>query len=249
MPGRTERIVEELFPTKSNIIWHTQQEKLTFPEVTISEIKECAKKIPSGKAPGPDGIPGVIVKMVAAGRPNALCKAYNSCFEEAYFPEAWEVAKLVLLRKGDKPLEQPSSYRPICLLDTVGKFFERVIKRRLELHLSSTNGLSDNQYHFHSGKSTIDAISKAMETVEKASSGPLRRRQLCVLVALDVANAFNSANWRITNRAIGSKGVPDYLRRIIQSYLHNRKLIYGEGNVRGATGIGSRTNPVEYHVR
>jgi len=114
------------------------------------------------------------------------------------------------------------------LLNTVGKFFERVIKRRLEIHLSSTNGLSENQYGFRSGKSTIDAISKAMETVEKASSGPLRRRQLCVLVALDVANAFNSANWGIINRAIESKGVPEYLKRIIQSYLHNRKLTYGE---------------------
>lgn len=133
VPGRIERIVEELFPTKNNIIWHTQQEKLTFLEVTISEVKECAKKIPSGKAPGPDEIPDVIVKMVAAGRPNAPCKTYNSCFEEAYFPEAWKVAKLVLLRKGNKPLEQPSSYRPICWLNTVGKFFERVIKRRLEL--------------------------------------------------------------------------------------------------------------------
>lgn len=37
------------------------KKKLTFPEVTISEIEECAKKIPLGKASGPDGIPDEIV--------------------------------------------------------------------------------------------------------------------------------------------------------------------------------------------
>lgn len=45
-------------------------------------------------------------------------------------------AKLVLLRKGDKPLAEPSSYRPICLLDTTGKFLEIIIKGRLEAHIT-----------------------------------------------------------------------------------------------------------------
>lgn len=174
-----QRIVEELFPTKSNIIWHTQQEKLRF-SVTLSEINECSKKIPSGKAPCPDWIPDIIVKKVVEGRPNALCKAYNSCFGEAYFPVAWKIATLVLLLKGNKLLEQLSSYRPICLLNTVGKFFEKVIKRRLELHLSSTNGLIDNQYDFRRGKSTINAISKAMETVERRLQAPTSKKAMCV---------------------------------------------------------------------
>lgn len=193
-PGRIDAIVEGLFPSKKENIWHTPKGSITFPEITMSEIIECATNIPRGKAPGPDGIPHTIIHKVATVRPNILCNAFNSCCKEACFPEDWKVAKLVLLRKVNKPLEQPSSYRPICHLNTVGKFFERVIKRRLELHLSATKGLSDRQYGFCRGRSTIDAISKAMEKVDNASSGPLRRRELCVLVALDVANAFNSAN-------------------------------------------------------
>lgn len=77
---------------------------------------------------------------------------------------------------------------------------------------------------------TIDAISKTMETVEKASTGPLRKRELCVLAALDVANAFNSPNWKIINKALRNKGVPEYLLHILRSYLNNRNLIYGEDN-------------------
>jgi len=95
---------------------------------------------------------------------------------------AWKTAKLVLVPKSNKPLDQPSSYRPICLLNTMGKFFERIIKCRLESYLEGSAGLNNRQYGFRRGKSTVDAIYKVMETVEKKSTGPLRSRELCALV-------------------------------------------------------------------
>jgi len=229
IPWRIEAIVNELFPSKNEITWHRTQEKITFPEFTHLEILECAKKIPLGKAPGPDGIPDGIIKKLAFESPMVFGNVYNSCLKEAYFPEEWKVAKLVLLRKGSKPLDQHKSYRLICLLNTAGKFFERLIKCRLEQYLATSEGLSERQYGFRKGRSTIDAISKAMELVVSASSGPLRRREMCTLVALDVANAFNSANWDIIVKALRNKGVPEYLRNVIQDYLNNIYLIYGEG--------------------
>jgi hypothetical protein len=218
VPGRMEAIVDELFPSKNEIKWYRTQERTTFPEITPSEIIDCAKKIPLGKAPGPDGIPDGIIKKLAFESPMVFSNVYNSCLKEAYFPEAWKVAKLVLLRKGSKPLDQPNSYRPICLLNTVGKFLERVIKNGLEQYLTTSEGLSERQYGFRKGRSTIDAISKVMELVDSASSGTLRRRELCALVALDVANAFNSANWDIIVKSLRNKGVPEYLRNIIRDY-------------------------------
>jgi len=77
-----------------------------------------------GKAPGPDGIPDGIIKKVAFESPMIFGKVYNSCLKEVYFPEEWKVAKLVLLRKGSKPLDQPKSYRPICLLTQQESFLK-----------------------------------------------------------------------------------------------------------------------------
>lgn len=69
------------------------------------------------------------------------------------------------------------------------------MKIRLEYHLNSIGGQHDRQYEFRRGRSTVDAITKVMELVDKASSGPLYNRELCCFVALDVANAFNTAGW------------------------------------------------------
>lgn len=118
---------------------------------------------------------------------------FNACLRENTFPKEWKVAKLVLIRKGDKPLDSPKSYRPICLLNTIGKFLESIIKTRIENHLESSHGLDTKQFGFRKGHSTIDAIQEVIRTVDKASSGPLYSRKLCAVVALDVANAFNTA--------------------------------------------------------
>lgn len=89
---------------------------------------------------------------------------FNSCLKEGTFPKQWKQARLVLLCKGDKPENLPSSYRPLCMLDTTGKLFERIICNRIEeYYTTSQNGLSSNQFGFRRGRLTIDAINKVME--------------------------------------------------------------------------------------
>jgi len=171
----------------------------------------------------------LIIKTIAVKKPTVLRDTFNSCLKFGLFPLSWKVAKLVLLRKGEKPLENPSTYRPICLLNTAGKLFERIIKRRLEKHLGENGDLNEKQFGFRRGLSTVDAIEKVMEVVETAGSGPLYRRELCAVVALDVANAFNSAKWSKIEESLRDKGMPQYLVGVIRSYLSDRSVQY-EGN-------------------
>lgn len=235
LPGRLNHIVDTLFPRANKIVWPLLGSNRAFPEISREEIIECSLRIPLGKAPGPDGVPDMIIKEVAMRRPEILSGLFNACLEQGVFPANWKTAKLILLRKGAKPLDSPSSYRPICLLNTIGKLFERVIKGRLENYLAEANGLSDKQYGFRKGRSTVDAVNKLMETVDKSSTGPLRRRQLCAVVALDVRNAFNTARWDRIEKALHRKRVPNYITRIIQSYLSHRHLRYGQGDSRIVT--------------
>jgi len=64
---------------------------------------------------------------------------YNRCLKEGCFPSEWKMANLVLIPKGGKPGDSPSSYRPICLLDEAGKILERIIANRLVRRLCDTS--------------------------------------------------------------------------------------------------------------
>lgn len=229
-PGRLDLIVTALFPSVAATTDPGPPIADVAPVFTRDEIARCATRLPTGKAPGPDGVPDIVVRELASRRPDVLQEVFNTCLREGVFPDRWKVAKLVLLRKGAKPLDSPSSYRPICLLDSVGKLFERLLKARLEDHLEANGGrLNDRQYGFRKGRSTVDAIKTVMEIVDSAASGPLHKRELCAVIALDVSNAFNSARWDKINSALRQKEVPGYLSKIVGSYLSRRSLLYGDG--------------------
>jgi len=57
-------------------------------------------------------------------------------------PDRWKRQKLLLLSKPGKPAGEASSYRPICLLDTLGKVFERVIATSCKLSGGPRAGLT-----------------------------------------------------------------------------------------------------------
>lgn len=106
----------------------------------------------------------------------------------------WKRANFVLIHKGhDKPRDVPSSYRPISLLDGVGKVFERLLLNRLYTHIEAVGALSERQYGFRRSRSTMDAISDVLKVAKASGSGSVQYRDLCVLITLDVKNAFNSA--------------------------------------------------------
>jgi len=146
---------------------------------------------------------------------------YNKCLTEGHFPETWKKACLVLLRKGNKPLDDPSSYRPLCMLDSMGKLFEKILDNRLRTFLEDNKSLNQRQYGFRKVRSTTDAVHTLRSIVETNFT----RKKISVLT-LDIQNAFNSALWKAILEAMQEKSIPTHLCRIIGSYLKNRTLLY-----------------------
>lgn len=180
IPGRFSHIVDTLFPMHQQVTWPASGPMGEVPLITHTEMGSIGAILSTNKAPGPDGVPDITLKRIIEKTPDLLMDTLNRCLAQGFFPKSWKEAKLVLLQNGNKPLELPSSYRPICLINTIGKLLERVIKKRLEVHLEQTSGISDRQFGFIKGQSTIDAIDTAMQVVNRAGTGPLRKRELCV---------------------------------------------------------------------
>ncbi|CAD7080109.1 unnamed protein product [Hermetia illucens] len=178
------------------------------------------------KAPDLDGVPNKALKLAVKSRPDMFAELFEACMSEGIFPAVWKRLKLVLLPKLGKPPGEPSSYRPICLLDTVGKVLERVIYNRLLPVVESQGGLSDRQYRFRKARSTIDAIKLVTGLAEDAIHRKGSSSKYCVVVTLDVKNAFNSANWNLIRKSLAKVGIPAYLAAIVDSHLTERRLWY-----------------------
>lgn len=65
---------------------------------------------------------------------------------------------MVLRKPGKRDYSVPSAYRPISLLDTLGKLLEAVIARRLSLFIESYRLLPDTQFRERPGRTTEQAL-------------------------------------------------------------------------------------------
>ena len=109
----------------------------------------CSFRQPVTISPGHfDQRTNEILKEVIGACPEILLEVCNSCLREGRFFADWKKQRLILLRKGNKPLGDASSYRPICPLDMMGKVLEEMILQRLQGHMVRENDLSENQFGF-----------------------------------------------------------------------------------------------------
>ena len=231
-PEKLKTIVEGLFPTHDPTTWPAipngveEGDNSDGLRVSNEELVAVVERLKVKKAPGPDGIPNVALKAAVQEFPDMFRTVMQKCLEDGSFPDRWKIQKLVLLPKPGKPPGHPSSYRPICLLDTVGKLLERLILNRLTTFTEGEHGLSNRQFGFRKGRSTVDAVRAVVERAEKSSKQKRRGDRFCAVVTIDVKNAFNSASWEAIAESLHRMQVPRYLCRILRSYFQNRILIY-----------------------
>lgn len=240
-PIKLALIVRGLFPHHEHVAWPTRPHALACEEsvviaVSNAELVDAVGRLKPKKAPGPDGIPNVALKAAVRAYPDLFRVVLQRCLTEGYFPDRWKRQKLVLLPKQGNSAG-PSAYRPICLLDGLGKLLEKVILNRLTVFLEGEHGLSDRQFGFRKGKSTTDAIRMVVGLADAARERKRRGNRYCAVVTVDVKNAFNSASWGAIAEALYKVRVPDYLCKILRSYFRNRILLYETSEGQKAVNI------------
>ena len=190
-------------------------------------------------APGPDGIGPDIAKAALREQRQIFLDIANRALREGKFPDAMKEAQLVLLPKPAKNKGDPIRYRPISLLNVFGKVLEAMIEKRLSIDIEAGGGLHANQYGFRRGRSTIGAMSEVVGIAREATRAASQHQSFCVLVTLDVKNAFNMARWSIIVEQLQSRwNVEGDLVRLVRSYLRDRVLLVGGNRRRMALTCG-----------
>lgn len=235
---------KKLFPSHPRVKWTCTGRAGESTPFTPEELREAAKRIRTGKAPGPDGLSGEMVKALIEIAPNDCLMAFNSCIRDGRFPTSWKRADLRLIPKPRKA-GNDLTYRPICLISVLGKVLERMIAVRLTQHLEPL--LSASQFGFMPGKSTADAVSRVLE---HCISPPARPGEFIVMIAFDIKNAFNSAPWAEIVRALRRLNTPEELVDIVKDYLSNRQLSVGGTTLAQTSGVpqGSVLGPVLWNA-
>ena len=213
-----------LNPTQSQIVTHSLESALpvSLPAKHTSpgEIEFIIKKLHSRKAPGFDRITNHTAKNLPKKVIILLSYIYNAMLRLSYFPLTWKFSEIIMIQKPYKPPEKVTSYRPISLLPTLSKVFEKILLKRLIPLAISAKIIPDTQFGFRPNHSTIHQLHRVVDTI----SVSLEKKHYCAAVFLDVAQAFDRV-WFDGLLFKLKKFLPALYFLLVKSYLSDRTFV------------------------
>jgi hypothetical protein len=121
--------------------------------LTTKEIKDIIKSLPWKNSSGFDEIPLRILKISMPLITSTLTYLCNKSLSKGSFPTSLKFSQITpIFKKGDK--SELTNCRPISLLTSFSKFFEKLIYTRLNKHIIYNKILVVEQYVFGSNIST-----------------------------------------------------------------------------------------------
>lgn len=156
-------------------------------DFSINEVKNAMSSLKRGKSGGIDLlIPEIFLECSDVLSP-VFCKLFNYIYSQGIYPESWTKGILVPVpKKGN--LNDVNNYRGITLTSVFSKIFSTLLDNRLRKWAEDNNLLSDYQFGFRQGKSTIDCIF-VLNSIMKKIIAKENKKVYCAFV--DFRKAFD----------------------------------------------------------
>ena len=184
----------------------------TFEPVTEGEILIVLNDLKNNSTLS--DIPVRFLKLISPFVAKVLCPLFNDCLEQGYYPRPLKQSNIrPIFKAGDKTCLK--NYRPISLLPTINKIFEKIIYKRIYKFFATNHLISDNQFGFLRERSTTQAIIKLIDHALPAISN----KNFSVIVMIDLSKAFDCVDHRLLIAKLHRYGLRGEALKLLISYL------------------------------
>ena len=186
-------------------------------KIETKEVSTQIANLENKKSAGHDGLTNKFLKLSLCYLIRPLTDIYNTSISTGIYPDELKVAKCVpIFKKGKK--DDPSNYRPISILSSINKVFEKLLYQRLYEHFTKLNILYEFQYGFRQNHSTTQAL---IEIIDYLGSSIDEGKQICGIF-LDLTKAFDTVDHDILLKKLHFYGIRGVSNTLLKSYLTNR---------------------------
>ena len=166
---------------------------------------------------GLDNISSKILKEISDIISSPLIIIINQSLCSGIFPSRLKIAKILpLFKKDDNRFFE--NYRPISLLSSVSKIFERIAFNQLYDYFISNDLLFEGQYGFRDKHSTELAASELIDRFSKE----IDNKKVSLSIFLDLSNAFDTLDHDILLSKLEYYGIKSTSLKWFASYLRGR---------------------------
>ena len=185
--------------------------------ITEQEVIQEISKLGERRAIGIYDIPVKLMKTSKELLSKPLSKIFNMSIEQGMFPNMLKIARITPIYKNSEK-EHLQNYRPISILCSISKIFEKIMYKQLYSFLEKYKLLYEKQFGFRRKHSTVHALIEVTKKIRYA----LDNDALVMGIYLDVKKAFDTVNHVILLEKLYHYGVRGNIHKWFKSYLTNR---------------------------
>ena len=189
-----------------------------FKTVSEQDVNHIILNLKSKTTTGYDNLSPKLIKSISHIISKPITLLINQSFKTGIFPTKLKIAKVIpIYKKGDPKLME--NYRPISLLPTISKIFERVAYNQLSDYIFKNDILYSSQYGFRKKHSTeFAALELTDHILQEMDKG-----YLPIALFLDLSKAFDTLNHKILIHKLNFYGITNISLNWFESYLSGRK--------------------------
>ena len=186
--------------------------------ITVDDIVKAVGSLKTNKASGIDNLLNEYFLDSVDIIGSHLCDIFNAILDSGYFPECWTKGLIIPLHKKGST-NDVNNYRGITLVSCLSKIFTTVLNTRIVSYCEQSNVLSDAQFGFRKGRSTVDAQFVLLNLIQKFLNE--NKRLYCVFV--DFKKAFDCVNRNALWLKMSNCGIRGKVLRIVKDMYENVK--------------------------
>ncbi len=149
-------------------------------------VRRSLSRINARKAPGPDNIPGCVLRDCAVELTDVFRDIFNISLNQAVVPTCFKAATIIPVPKKSSP-SCFNDYCPVALTPIVMKCFERLVMQHIKSVLPPS--LDPFQFAYRSNRLTDDAIATALHPTLTHLD---KKDSYVRLLFIDFSSAFNT---------------------------------------------------------
>ena len=160
------------------------------PPITYLELESAISTLKQTNSAGTDLLSASFISASYDCYPPILLDILNNALANGWYPIPWKTAKITIIQKPNKTnYELLENYRPISVIPTFSKIFERIMLSRLKWHAVEEKWFNEGQHGFREGYSTESAIHYLVHHIESHFS----KKEFTACAFIDIKSAFDSA--------------------------------------------------------
>ncbi|KAB5587865.1 Reverse transcriptase from mobile element jockey protein [Ceratobasidium theobromae] len=206
-------------PTGQSVEAMTQNTELPFPTISKGEIAANLASCSNKSAPGAHGSNYRVLRWAFAARGDLIEVLYNAMLSFEYHPVCLKNALIAPIPKPNKfDFASPKAYRPISLLETLSKLFEKIMAARFTALSGLHSLIPPEQFGGKDMTSCMDAGLSLIHDIE----GAWAAKKQASITLLDISGYFNNIDHDLLVRCMQKMGYPAQVLGWLRSYLSNR---------------------------